>query len=109
MQLIVGRLFHAVGFVVIHLREIVPAGFYYNVAGGAGAASAARMFEMKTEIHRDIEQRTGFSVVLIGQLARFKLKGLIRWQEGNFWHLHDYSGRTTENPVMTTVFGCLTD
>ena len=44
------------------------------------------MFQMKTEIHRDIQQRFRQAVPLVGQLARFKFKRLIRGEESYLGH-----------------------
>ena len=55
MQLEVGRLFHAVHLVIVHFGEVISARFHHHVTSGAGATSATGMFEMKAEVHGDIE------------------------------------------------------
>ncbi len=92
MQLITGGLFHAVEFVVIHLGEVVITLLHHHVAGGAGAATAAGMFEMQTEIHGNIKQRFRLSVSFIWQLVFFKFERLTRWKERNFRHWPNYIG-----------------
>lgn len=64
-QLIVRCLLDAIHLVVIHLGEILRSFFDDHMARGACAASAARMFQMKTEIHRHIEQRFRLSMALV--------------------------------------------
>ena len=44
-----------------------------HVAGGAGAASAAGMLELDTEVHGDVEDRFGFSVLLVGKFSGLEL------------------------------------
>jgi hypothetical protein len=87
LQLVVGGLFHAVQFVVFHLRKIGVALLHHDVTSRAGAASAAGMFEVKPVVHRDIENRFRLAMPLVGQLARFKLECLSCWKEGYFRHL----------------------
>ena len=77
IQLKIRRLLHAVHLVVFHLRQIIHAVLHDHMAGGAGAASATGMFEMKTEVHRHIEQRARQAMTLVRQFGRIELKDFI--------------------------------
>jgi len=77
IELEVGSLFDPVKLVVVHLGKIVDTLFHDHVASGAGATASAGVFQMKAEIHSDIEQRLRLAVTLIRQLAGFKLEGLV--------------------------------
>ena len=94
IQLVIGSLFHAVELVVIHLGKIIDALFHDDMAGGAGATASASVFEMKAEIHSDVEQRLGLAVILVRQLAGFKLNAAIL--AGYVAEAHD-PFNTTEN------------
>ena len=69
IQLKIGSLLDPVELIVIHLREVVYSLFHHNMAGSAGATAATCVFQVKAEIHGDIEQRFGLAVTLIRQLA----------------------------------------
>jgi hypothetical protein len=99
MELVIGRLFHAVEFIVLHLGQVGVAFLDYNVAGCASTASATCMFEMEPEVHRDIQQRFRFAMSFIRQFTRFELERLTCWKECNSRHFRDYSG-----PSPKTVF-----
>jgi len=43
------------------------------MAGGAGTASAARMFEVDIEIERYIQNRLGLAVIVVRKFAFFEL------------------------------------
>lgn len=86
MELVVGRLLHPVEFVVLHPGKIRSALFHDDMAGCARAASAAGVFQMEAEVHCDIEQRFGFSMAFIRQVATIELECLFCWQERNFRH-----------------------
>jgi hypothetical protein len=77
IELEVGSLFHAVELIVIHLGKIINTLFHDDMASSAGAAAAACVLQVKTKIHSDIEQRLGLAVILIRQLAGFKLESLV--------------------------------
>ena len=85
-KLIIGCLFHAVEFIVIHLGEIRVAFLNHHMACRTRAASAAGVFQMETEIHRDIKQRFRLSMPLVGQFALIELECLTSWKEGNSRH-----------------------
>jgi hypothetical protein len=57
MELVIGRLFHAVELVVIHFGQVGVALLDYNMARCARTASTARVLEMEPEVHRNIQQR----------------------------------------------------
>ena len=86
-ELIIGRLFHAIEFIVIHLGKRVLAFFHHDMAGGAGTTASAGMFEVETEIHRNIQKRTGAAMSFVGQGRGIELKRLAGWQEGNAWQV----------------------
>ncbi len=60
-------------FVLVHFGKVFHALGDDHVAGGAGAVSAAGMFEMDSKVEADVENRFGLSVLVIGQLSRFEL------------------------------------
>jgi hypothetical protein len=86
MQLVIGRLFDSIEFVILHLGQVVAALLHHHMARRAGAASAAGMFQMEPKIHRDIEQRFRPAMALIRQLPRLELERFIRWEERNCRH-----------------------
>ena len=92
MELIPRGLLHAVEFVILHFGKIVVAFLHHHVAGGAGAASSAGMFEVQAEVHRDIKQGFRLSMPFVRQLVFFKFERLTRWKERNFRHLPNYIG-----------------
>lgn len=92
MQLVIGRLFHPVEFIVVHLGKVIPAFFDHHVAGRTRAASAAGMLQMEAEIHGDVEHRLRLPVALVRQLALLEFERLARWQECDSRHFADYSG-----------------
>lgn len=55
------------------------------------------MFQMKSEIHRHIQQRFRLSMVFIRELATLELKRLIRRQKRNFRHCANYTGRNKKH------------
>ena len=63
-------------FVLIHLGKVLRAFRDDDVAGGAGAVSAAGMFEMYSEVQADIQNRLGLSVLVIGQFSRLEFNRL---------------------------------
>jgi hypothetical protein len=56
------------------------------VAGGAGAASAAGMFDVNAEIDRHIQQRFGFAMFVVRQFPVFELHRLSGVGKGHFRH-----------------------
>jgi len=56
------------------------------MASGAGAASAACMFQVEVVVHRHIKKRFGSAVPFIRQLALFKFKRHVRWEKSNLGH-----------------------
>lgn len=89
MQRQAWRHIETIQFVIIGGRKIVVPGFHDHVASRARTASAASVFDMNAEIHRDIENRFGFSMFVIRKLAVFEFHGLIQIDESNFGH-EDY-------------------
>jgi len=65
----------------------VVAIFDYNVTGGAGAVSAAGVFQMNAKVECNVEQRSGFSVPFIRQFAGLELHGSAHRQERHFRHV----------------------
>src|SRR5436190_11267236 len=60
-----------------------------DVAGRAGTAATAGMFERDVEVLRDVEERLGFAVMRVRQLAVLELDGL-RFavdDECDLWHM----------------------
>jgi hypothetical protein len=57
----------AVGLVILDRREVRLALVNDDVAGGTGAVAAAGMLEGDAEIQRYVEDRSGFSVALVGK------------------------------------------
>ena len=57
-----------------------------HVAGGAGAASAAGVFELDAEVHRDVENRFGLAVLVVGKLSGLELDRLADIGERNLGH-----------------------
>lgn len=92
-QLIIGGLLHAIHLVVFHFGQIGGALFDNDVTSGAGAAAAAGMLQMKVEIHRHIQQRSGTPVFLVRQFSLLELKRFIGGQEGYFRHNPIVAGR----------------
>lgn len=81
-----GRGFDAVGFVVLDFREIGVSRFHDDVARCAGAAPAARMFQMQSIVQRNIQQRALQPVFRIRHGVRIVIDRDIGWQKRNFWH-----------------------
>jgi len=69
IKLQIGGHVEAVGFVVVHLGEILRAFFHPHVAGSAGAIAPAGVVEADAIVQRDIENGLLFAVVFIGQFA----------------------------------------
>lgn len=86
MKLIIGRLFHPVEFIVVHFGKVRIAFLYHHMARRTRAASAAGVFQMEADVHRDIEQRFRFSMPFVRQLALLELECLACWKEGNSRH-----------------------
>ena len=86
MQLIIGRLLHAVQLIVFHLGKIGVSLFDHHMTGRTRTTSAARVLQMEAEIHRDIQQRFGLAMTFVGQFSGLKFECLTGWQEGHFRH-----------------------
>src|SRR5437762_6169250 len=86
----------AVGFVVLHLAEMLGPLFDDHMTGRAGTASAARVLERDAEIFRDVEERLGLAVVRVRQLAMLELDGLclVVDDERDFRHIGPQSSFT---------------
>ncbi len=113
VQLEVGGLFHAVDFVIFHFGQVVGTLFGDDVAGGAGAASTTGMFQVKAEIHGDIEQRTGQAVAFIRQLAFLVFECLVGGEKSYLGHFSivpggvsglPYNREVTAKLVLTFLF-----
>jgi hypothetical protein len=99
IQLKIGCLFHPIDLIIFNLRKIVHALFDDHVTGGARAASSTRVFQMEAIVHRDIEQRFGEPVALVGQFARFKFKRLVSGQKSHLGHIFDCSDVAYSNRI----------
>ena len=99
IQLEIGRLFHTVHFVIFHFGQVVGTLFGDDVAGGAGAASATGMFQVKAEIHGNIEQRTGQTVAFIRQLALLVFECLVGGEKSYLGHFLIVPGGVVGAPV----------
>ena len=89
------RRVEAIGFVVLHLAQVLRAFVDDDVARRAGAAPAARVLERNAEILGDVEERLGLAVMRVRQLAVLELDGL-RFavdDESDFGHV-GISGQT---------------
>ena len=93
IQLKIRRLLHAIHLVILHLRQVFHPLLHHHMAGRARAASAAGMLQMKTEIHRHIQQRAGTPVVLIRQLAGLEFESLSGGEKSYLGHLPIVAGR----------------
>ena len=60
-------------FVLVQLGKVFHPLGDDHVAGGAGAVSAAGMFEMHSKVQADVQKRFGLSVLVIGQFSRLEL------------------------------------
>ncbi len=86
VELEIGGLFHTVHLVVFHLGKVIEALFRHHMAGSAGAASAAGMFEMETEVHGYVQERFRQPMSLIRQLAGLELERLIGGKKSYLGH-----------------------
>jgi len=88
-----GGLVEPVHFVVIRRirTQILIALFHDHVAGGAGAASSAGVFDLHAEIDGDVQNGLGFAMFVVGKLAGLKFDSLPLRQKRNFGH----------NPIVT--------
>jgi hypothetical protein len=102
-ELVVRGLFHAVHFVIVHFGKVLFALLYHHVAGGAGTVSSARMFQMKAEIHGDVEQRLGKPMLFIRQFSVLELERLVRRQEGYFRHNPIVASEHYNRGVIRTI------
>ncbi len=93
IELEISRLFHPIHFVVFHFGEIIQTLFGDDVAGGAGTASAAGVFQMKAEVHGDIEQRTRQTMAFIRQLAFLVFERLVGGEKSYLGHSSIVTGR----------------
>ena len=82
VKLLVGGHVHAVDFFVLGFTDAGVAFLDPEVAGGAGACSAAGMVEEDVEVFRDVEEAHGLSVVVVGQCAVLELDGFAFGLEG---------------------------
>ena len=92
MQREAGRHVQAVGFVIVHLRQVpVCPVLHDHVTGRTGAASTAGVFEMNAVIQSDVEE--GFRLPMIGirKLTRFEFHSPAFGQERHFGHVVDYN------------------
>ena len=87
VQLKIRSLFYPVQLVVFHLRKIFHALFHHDVASGAGAASPAGVFQMKSEVHRHIEQGARPAMPFIGQLTGLELECFIGGEKRYLRHI----------------------
>jgi hypothetical protein len=62
-------------FVLVHFGKVLGALGHDHVARRAGAISPAGMFEMYSEVQADIQNRFGFSVLVIRQFSGLELDG----------------------------------
>jgi 5'-nucleotidase/UDP-sugar diphosphatase len=106
MQLVIGRLFHAVELIVVHLGKIRLAFLDDDVACCTSATSAAGMFQMEAHVHRNIKQRFRLAVPFVGQFSLLKFKCLTCWKECNSGHSSDYSG-PSRKPSIHRHFTCI--
>ena len=56
------------------------------MAGGAGAASAAGVLKLDSEVDGDVQDRLGFAVFVVGELAGLELDGLVEIGERYLGH-----------------------
>ena len=92
VQLDVRRGFNAVCFVIIHLGELALAILDDYVAGRAGTISTAGMFQVKPEVHCDVEQRLRFAMLAVWDFAVLELERVTGGKKRNSWHSEDYTG-----------------
>lgn len=92
MQRQTGGRFDAIGFVVLHLGEVLVAVLHYNVARGTGAASAAGMLQMNSVVERNIEQGSLQTVIRIRGRGRIVIDRDVFGQERNLGHRPYSSG-----------------
>src|SRR5208337_770382 len=81
VELQVGGHVEAIGLFVVHLAEQLLALLHHNVTGGAGAVAAAGVLQMQAEVHGHVQERLRLAVLLVGQLAVFKLEALVLGKE----------------------------
>src|SRR6185436_5192507 len=63
------RRVEAIGFVVLHLAQMLRALADDDMARRAGAAAAAGVLERDVEVFREVEKRLGLAVVRVRHLA----------------------------------------
>ena len=85
MQGQAGSLIHPVQLIVIRLGKIGVAAFHNHVAGGAGAASSTGVFQLNSEIQRDVQNRLGLTVFVVREFPVFKLDRLAEIDETLPW------------------------
>ena len=66
----------AVGLVFLHLAQVLLTRADDDVAGGAGTAAAAGVFELHAEVLGNVQQRLGLPVMGVFKRAVFELDGL---------------------------------
>ena len=81
------RHIQTIKLVVVSFGQIRIAAFYDHVAGGAGAATAAGVFELNAEVQRDIEDRLRLAVLVVRKLAVLELDGLVEIGECHLRHI----------------------
>ena len=88
MQRKSGSLFEAVRFIVVHLGKIaVRVRFHNHMAGSASVVAATSVLQVKSEVHRDIQQRFRLSMLPVWQFPGLKVVLDIGGKEGYFRHI----------------------
>ena len=75
----------AIGFVVVHFREILHALGDDDVAGGAGTVAATGVLQVDPVVQADVEDRFWLAVLFVRKLSGLELDGLAI--NGNLRHI----------------------
>ena len=76
----------AVGFEVVHRREVPFSLADDHVAGGAGATAAARVFERDAEVQRHVQDRAGLAMFAVREPVQLELGDNTSREKSHFRH-----------------------
>jgi hypothetical protein len=97
--------FEAVEFEVFGLAEAAGSLLYVQVAGGAGADSAARVVEKDVVVFGDVEEGHGLAVAFIGERVEGELDGAAFGLEGDAHHVLGRRGGKIDFGCNDSVLG----
>jgi hypothetical protein len=100
----VGGHVQTISLIIIHRRQILLAFLELNVACRARAIASTGVFQMESEMQRDVEERLRFAMLAVGQITGLELDSLAVIDESDLRHISIVPGECCNIRSKTLKF-----